>query len=123
MTSTKSQAADFLPLKYTWLEVLLAVAGGHRHGYAIRKDVERRTDGGLTLWPTSLYRTVNGLLESGLLEDDPSGDSLHSDRNQRFYQLTALGQEVLAAEVARLESLVRAARGLEGLSRAGAGRS
>lgn len=103
---------DFLPLKQNSLHVLIAVAGDQRHGYAIRKDVERRSDGRIRLWPTTLYRTIAELLDSGLLEDDPVGDPVDDDRNRKLYRLTRLGRRVLAAEVARLESVVSEARRL-----------
>lgn len=98
----------FLPLKPVWFHVLLAVAAGDRHGYAIRKRVEARTDGRLKLWPTTLYGTLHSLAEEGLLAEvcEEQGG-----RQRRMYRLTDLGEQVLAAETARLEELVEAARG------------
>ena len=104
-----------LPLKPAPLHLLLAVAGGHRHGYAIRKEVERQTGGRLRLWPTSLYRTIAALLEHGLLEEDPAASPADDDRARRLYRLTPRGRQVLADELVRLRALVDHARGLEAL--------
>lgn len=106
---------DFLPMKQHSLHVLIAVAAGRRHGYAIRKDVEERTGGHIRLWPTTLYRTISALLDSGLLEDDPESDPVNDDRNRKLYRITPLGRLVLRAEIARLESLVQDARRLADL--------
>lgn len=109
MSPRTDSPETFLPLKPVRFHVLLAVAAGDRHGYAIRKRVETRTDGRLKLWPTTLYGTLHALAEEGLLVEAETADD--DGRQRRFYGLTELGEEVLAAETARLEELVRAARG------------
>jgi DNA-binding PadR family transcriptional regulator len=106
-------AHDFLPLTHASLQLMLAVTAGHCHGYAIRKEVERRTNGQVRLWPTSLYRTISALMDGGLLEEDPGQPVSDDDRNRRLYRLTPLGRDVLSEEVARLEAIVARARGLE----------
>lgn len=111
-----SPESDFLPLKPVWLHLLLAMASGHRHGYAMRKEVERRTEGRLKIWPPTLYRGLAGLMEAGLVEDDPGGPTSDGDRERKLYCITPLGQRVLAAELRRLEALVQEARTLEIIS-------
>lgn len=103
-----------LPLKPAPLHLLLAVAGGHRHAYAIRKDVERQTGGRVRLWPTTFYRLIAALTEQGLIEEDPDQPQ-EDDRNRRPYRLTPRGRQALAAELARLRALVDGARDLEAL--------
>jgi DNA-binding PadR family transcriptional regulator len=115
MASKHPPPEDFLPLKQHSLHVLIAVAADERHGYAIRKDVERRSEGRIRLWPTTLYRTISELLDAELLEDDPASDPEKDDRNRKLYRITGLGRQVLAAEVARLESVVRDVRRLADL--------
>lgn len=103
--------ARFLPLKSAWLQILMAVAGGHRHGYAIRKEVEERTGGRVKLWPATLYGALGQLRDAGLLaETDDAGDVEDDDARRRYYELTEEGRAVLAAEVRRLEELVLLAR-------------
>ena len=107
--------SSLLPLKPAPFHLLLAVAGGHRHAYAIRKDVERQTGGRVRLWPTSLYRTIAALAEQGLLEEDPDQPPQDDDRNRRLYRLTPRGRQALAAELARLRTLVDSTRELQAL--------
>jgi len=102
-----------LPLKPAPFHLLLAVAGGHRHAYAIRKEVERQTGGQVRLWPTSLYRTIAALTEQALIEEDPDQLPEDDDRNRRLYRLTPRGRQALAAELARLRALVDGTRDLQ----------
>jgi len=104
---TRRDAEGLLPLKPNWLQVLLSLAGEARHGYAIMQEVADRTDGKLRLWPATLYGTIRQLEESRLVRTDPQGSD---DPRRRCYRLTPFGREVLAAEMRRLEQLVRIAR-------------
>src|ERR687894_95326 len=101
----------FLPLTPVSFEILLALAGGELHGYAVMLDVERRTGGAISLHAGSLYRALNRLLESELIEeldDRPRGVS--DDERRRYYRLTKKGLDVARGEARRLEALVDAAR-------------
>jgi DNA-binding PadR family transcriptional regulator len=103
--------STFLPLTSVSFEILLALAGGEQHGYAVMLDVERRTSGAISLHAGSLYRALNRLLESGLIEElDERPDPEHDDERRRYYRLTAKGREVARGEARRLEALVEAAR-------------
>ncbi|MDQ3303917.1 MAG: PadR family transcriptional regulator [Actinomycetota bacterium] len=100
-----------LPLTPVALNVLLALADGERHGYGIMLEVRERTGGGVRLGPGTLYGAIKRLKEGGVIEEswerpDPEAD----DERRRYYRLTGFGVEVLAAEVERLDGLVRAAR-------------
>ena len=116
-----SPEEDLLPLKPVWLQLLLAMASGHRHGYAMRKEVERRTDGRLKIWPPTLYRGLAGLMEAGLVEEDTDELTEGRDRERKLYRITSLGRSVLAAEMHRLEALVQEARVLDIISGEGRG--
>lgn len=96
-----------LPLKHTWFHMLLALAGSVLHGYAIRKEVERRSDGKVRLWPTTLYSTIARMLEEGLIADAPTPPDDDDDVERKYYSLTDFGRRVLRAETARLEDLVQ----------------
>jgi DNA-binding PadR family transcriptional regulator len=97
------------PLTPAVVHVLLALAGGERHGYAILKDVQRHTNARLSFGPGTIYGTLQRLMETGWVEevDRPSGAV---DERRRYYRLTRGGREALSAEVERLDSIVKVAR-------------
>jgi DNA-binding PadR family transcriptional regulator len=97
---------DFLPLTPALFHVLLALADGEKHGYAILKEVESRTDGSVALGTGTLYGIIKRSLADGLIRESAAGSN---DRRQA-YRLTALGRKVAVAESARLERLLRTAR-------------
>jgi DNA-binding PadR family transcriptional regulator len=88
--------------------ILVAVAAGPSHGYAIRQEVEARTDGVVRLWPATLYGQLAALAADGLIQESPApaGD----DPRRRYYTITPAGRRLLSAEAARLDSLARLAR-------------
>lgn len=89
------------------LHILISLGEGGKHGYAILREVSERTSGAVKLYPGTLYANVKRLLEEGLVREvEGEGD----DERRRCYRLTARGRKAAAAEVARLESIVRAAR-------------
>lgn len=90
--------------------ILLVLAGGPLHGYAIRREVEERTGGSLKLWPATLYGALRELTESGWIEE-VAGAATEEDPRRRTFGLTAHGRRALAAEAGRLEELARLARG------------
>jgi DNA-binding PadR family transcriptional regulator len=93
--------------------ILLALAGGERHGYGIMKDVLQQSEGELRLGAGTIYGTLQRLIESGLVAEAPrAGPRMVDGRARRYYRLTSKGRAALDADVQRLESLVRAARGL-----------
>jgi DNA-binding PadR family transcriptional regulator len=106
-----SDPGDLLPLTPAALNVLLALADGERHGYGIMLEVRERTGGRVRLGPGTLYGAIKRLKEGGMIEESGGrSDGEADDERRRYYRLTGFGSEVLAAEVERLDSLVRAAR-------------
>ncbi len=104
---------DLLPLTAAHFHILLTLVEGARHGYAVKREVEERTDGQIRLAAGSLYESIQRLVRTGLLEEtDPpaDGDGAQSSR-WRFYAITGFGSEVLTAELERLEADVAIARG------------
>jgi DNA-binding PadR family transcriptional regulator len=89
--------------------VLLALAGGERHGYGILKEVLRQTEGAVRLGPGTIYGTLQRLMESGWVEES-DGPSTAVDERRRHYRLTRAGRHALEAEVQRMDGLVRTAR-------------
>jgi DNA-binding PadR family transcriptional regulator len=97
---------SLLPLTPALFHVLVALADGETHGYAIMKEVERLTDGAVRLSTGTLYGIIKRLLDEGLIKEArPGGDS-----RRRRYELTPFGSEVARAEARRLEQALRLAR-------------
>ena len=107
----RPNSAAFLPLTPVSFEILLALAGGEQHGYAVMLDIERRTGGAVSLHAGSLYRALNRLLEAGLIEElDERPDPDEDDQRRRYYRLSTRGLQVARAEARRLEQQVEVAR-------------
>ena len=103
--------APFLPLPLASFHILLAVADEARHGYAIIQDVESRTNGALRLSPGTLYRSIQRMLEDGMIEEVSERPSPElDDERRRYYRITRLGGVVARAEASRLHDLVGLAR-------------
>ena len=117
-----SDPRSFLPLTPLAFHVLMALADAGRHGYAIIQEVEARTDGLIRLRSGTLYTLLQRLLVEGLIvESSDRPRSEEDDERRRYYELTALGREVLAADARRLETAVAEARRkrvIKGASRA-----
>jgi DNA-binding PadR family transcriptional regulator len=100
-----------IPLTPMVLQILLALADGDKHGYAIVKEVRRRTDGEVELGASSLYAVLKRLLADGLvIETDERPDPALDDERRRYYRLSRLGRDVAAAELRRLETVLQQAR-------------
>jgi DNA-binding PadR family transcriptional regulator len=101
---------ELLPLPPATLHILLALADGQRHGYAIIQDVEARTEGELRMSAGTLYRSVARMVEQGLIAEVATRRTRPEDERRRYYRLTPFGTAVARAELRRLSHLVRDAR-------------
>src|SRR5215468_1134241 len=102
---------SLLPLPSAAFHILVALADGDRHGYAIMQDVATGTGGRLKLNPGTLYTTIRRLLEQGLvMELDDRPDPEDDDERRRYYRLTDIGREVAKAEAERLQQALAFAR-------------
>lgn len=110
MTDASPTPESFLPLTPAVFHVLLALADGPSHGYAVMKEVERRTGGRVRLGPGTLYGITKRLLADGLVAEVETPPGTASGRRRRDFGLTALGRAVAAAESLRLERLLELAR-------------
>jgi DNA-binding PadR family transcriptional regulator len=100
-----------LPLPTAAFHILLALADDDRHGYAIIQDVAARTGGDVTLSAGTLYRSVQRMLEQGLIEELSERPAPElDDERRRYYRLTSFGRKVAVAETTRLAALLRLAR-------------
>jgi DNA-binding PadR family transcriptional regulator len=102
---------SLLPLPTATFHILMAVAEDDRHGYAIIQDVAARTGGALRLSAGTLYRSIQRMLEQGLLvETNERPDPELDDERRRYYSITPFGRAVATAETRRLTQLVKLAR-------------
>ena len=105
---TKRDPESLLPLTPAMFHVLVALADGATHGYAILKDVEEITSGAVRLSTGTLYGIIKRLLADGLIRE--RGATGKDDERRRSYELTAFGRDVARAEAARLEQTLAMAR-------------
>ena len=111
MTIPTGTPSDLLPLPVSQLHILLALTTGDKHGYAIMKEIEAFTRGGVTMGPGTLYGAVKQMLKAGLIaESSERPDPDLDDERRRYYHLTDLGVRTLEAEVVRMEQLTLTAR-------------
>jgi DNA-binding PadR family transcriptional regulator len=102
---------SLLPLQPTTFHILLSLADEDRHGYAIILDVARRTNGELRLSAGTLYRSIQRMLESGLITETKTRPAPEmDDERRRYYRITPLGTAVARAEAGRLRDLLKMAR-------------
>lgn len=107
----KKQDISYQPLTPAVYHILLALADGEKHGYAIMKDVEMQTGGRVKMGPGTLYGTIKRMLAASLIvESARRPDPELDDERRRYYRLTALGQHVVSAESERLAMAVNIAR-------------
>jgi len=105
------QSDSLLPLPRATFHILLALAAQDRHGYAIIQDVAARTEGELILSAGTLYRSIQRMLEQGLIvetQERPAPEL--DDERRRYYRITSFGAGAARAEAHRLTQLVRMAR-------------
>ncbi|MBA2305406.1 MAG: helix-turn-helix transcriptional regulator [Acidobacteria bacterium] len=102
---------DLLPLTTGMFHVLIALADGEKHGYAIIKEVARRTDGEIRLSAGTLYTLIRRFVQEGVIvESDERPDPSLDDERRRYYGVTPFGRDVARAEAARMESTLSMAR-------------
>ena len=102
---------SFLPLTPAVFHILLALADGEKHGYAIMQEVEDVTDGRVQMGPGTLYGSIKRMLTAGLIEEsDDRPDPTLDDERRRYYRQTGLGRKVLRQETERMAELMALAR-------------
>lgn len=100
-----------LPLPPVTFHILVALAEEDRHGYAIMQDVSLRTDGALKLSAGTLYRSIQRMLEQGLINEvsvRPAPEM--DDERRRYYRITPFGRAVARADARRLAQMLKLAR-------------
>ncbi len=98
------------PLTPAVLHILLALSTGERHGYGIMKQVERDSDGKISMGPGTLYGTIGRMLSAGLVQQsDTKQDTELADSRRVYYRLTAQGEAALRAELGRYRATLAVA--------------
>ena len=98
-------------MKTHWFFILLSVSAAPRYGTAIQDDVRELSDGGVRLWPATLYGSLEELVEQKWLQEVPENERPEGIiGRERFYRITRVGRAALEREATRLESLARVAR-------------
>lgn len=111
MTGDNPNPEALLPLPAATFHILMALAEEDRHGYAIIQDVAQRTEGKLKLSPGTLYRSIQRMLEQGLIEETRERPAPElDDERRRYYRITAFGAAVARAEAERLTQLIKLAQ-------------
>ncbi len=112
MSGANEDPRDHLPLTPAVFHILLALAGGQKHGYGVIVDVRERTAGEIRLGTGTLYTAIKRLLTQGLIEEaEAEVDAANEgDERRRYYRLQPLGLRVAQAEAARLQRVVGLAR-------------
>jgi DNA-binding PadR family transcriptional regulator len=101
----------YLPLTPAMFQVLVALADGEKHGYAIIKEVHRRTDGKVRLSAGTLYAVIKRFVQDGLIvECDERPDPALDDERRRYYRLSEDGRTLALAEAERMEEAIGQAR-------------
>jgi DNA-binding PadR family transcriptional regulator len=105
-----SPAGRLTHLSPAVFHILLCLADGERHGYAIKREIALRTGGKIKLGPGVLYGSISKLLDDGLIEESEERPDAHlDDERRRYYRLTPAGRKVAQAEAARMRELVQLA--------------
>ena len=106
-----TEADALLPLPAATFHILVALADEDRHGYAIMQEVTARTGGELKLSAGTLYRSIQRMLEQGLLTEVSARPAPElDDERRRYYRITAFGRSVARAEARRLAQMLKLAR-------------
>ena len=111
MRGAREEVESWLPLTTPTFQILVALVGAERHGYAIMQEVAERSGGSARLGPGTLYASLKRLLEGGLIaETGERADPSLGDERRRYYRITDRGLAVARAEARRLEAVLSEAR-------------
>ncbi len=104
------QPEELTPLAPAVFHILLSLAEGERHGYALKREIAARTGGRLKLGPGVLYGTIQKMVDLELIEESDDRPDPHlDDERRRYYRITSYGRKVAMAEAARMRELAQLA--------------
>jgi DNA-binding PadR family transcriptional regulator len=88
------------PLTPAVFHILLALSTGERHGYGIMKQVEKDSQGKVSMGAGTLYGSLKRMLDSGLVKES----------DKRIDQITGAGKKALESELERYKHIVSVAK-------------
>jgi DNA-binding PadR family transcriptional regulator len=110
---TQTSPNDMIPLTPAVFHILLSLADGEKHGYAIMQSVDNLSNGSVKMGPGTLYGSIKRMQKNNLIiETDQRPDPQLDDERRRYYQLTDFGQRVATLEAQRLHKLVNSRQSL-----------
>jgi DNA-binding PadR family transcriptional regulator len=110
MRDAPKDPSAFIPLKPSTYSVLLALADGELHGYAIMQTVTAMTSGREAILPGTLYAALARMVDEGLIEERDGDEETSGGPRRRYYRRTKLGRAVACAESERLHALLTIAK-------------
>ena len=99
MASQDDDLDDFGRFAEPALMILISLADGPKHGYAMTDDIEQVA--GVRFGPGTLYGAITRLEGRGLIQ------RIDSDDRRNPYRLSALGERALRARLASLQAIAR----------------
>ncbi|HFU4078812.1 TPA: PadR family transcriptional regulator [Streptococcus suis] len=81
------------------LFILISLAEGNKHGYAIMEDIERSYD--IKIGPGTLYGAISRMEKSELIKSIPSQD------RKKPYQITSAGRQYLQEKLKEIEIVTK----------------
>jgi DNA-binding PadR family transcriptional regulator len=118
--NVRRDPAALLPLNEEVLWLLLSLHEGDRHGYALMRAIEERTDGRVNIQTGALYRFLHRMEQEGTIEE-VAPPRAETDPRRRYYRITPFGRRVTAAELARMRRLLETAHAAGAAAMRGAG--
>ncbi len=76
-----------------------------QHGYGISQRVRQMTGGELVISAGTMYGTLSKMEKDGLIA------FVREEEKRKLYQITELGGEILALELARIQRLYKNSKG------------
>ena len=110
MRDAPKDPSTFLPLKPSTYCVLLALADGELHGYAIMQAITEMTSGRQAILPGTLYAALARMVDEELIEERDGVEETSGGPRRRYYRRTKLGKSVARAESERLHALLDIAK-------------
>jgi DNA-binding PadR family transcriptional regulator len=111
MRTNENPGSGAISVTTTMLNILVVLAGGQKHGYAILREIRELNDVGARLGATSLYRSIRNLLQAGLIEELSDSPTAIDDERRRYYRLTTIGMGALNDEIQRIERVLKIVKG------------
>jgi DNA-binding PadR family transcriptional regulator len=90
----------YIPMTETGFYILFCLQKP-QHGYGIGQQVKQMTGGEVTISAGTMYGTLSKMEKDGLIA------FCREEDKRKLYQITPLGQEVLAVELRRIQRLYK----------------